>query len=179
MGKQLHIVMFSWFAMGHMIPFLHLTNKLVERGHKTTFLLPKKAILLLASLNLHPTLNTLHPITIPHVDPLPPGSETTSDIPIHLTNHLATTMDLTCPEIEPIIMSLESKPNLLFYDMAHWVPEIASKLSGVQIVCYKVICVASLTIAIVPARGLSRDKPITASNLCKAIKSVMDRESEL
>lgn len=167
MGKQLHIVMFPWFAMGHMIPFLHLANKLAERGHKTTFLLPKKAILHLASLNLHTSLISLHPITVPHVDPLPPGIETASDIPIHLNNHLATAMDLTRPEVELIIMSLESKPNLLFYDVAHWIPEIASKLSGVQTVCYKVVCAASLAIAIVPARGLSRDKPVTDSDLAE------------
>jgi len=167
MGKQIHIVMFPWFAMGHMIPFLHLANKLAERGHKTTFLLPKKAIPNLASLNLHPSLITFQPINVPHVDPLPPGIETASDIPIHLTTHLATAMDLTRPEVELIIMSLESKPNLLFYDMAHWVPDITSKLSGVKTICYKVVCAASLAIAIVPARGLTQDKPVTESDLAQ------------
>jgi len=167
MGKELHIVMFPWFAMGHMIPFLHLANNLAKRGHKTTFLLPNKAIPHLASLNLHPSLITLRPITVPHVEPLPPGTETASDIPIHLNRHLATAMDLARPEVEQIIMGLESKPNLLFYDAAHWVPEIASKLPGVRTVCYKVVGAASIAIAVVPARGPTRDRPMTEWDLAR------------
>ncbi|KAJ0044713.1 hypothetical protein Pint_04647 [Pistacia integerrima] len=67
--------MFPWFAIGHMTPFLHLSNKLAEKGHAITFLLPPRAQKHLQHFNLHPNLITFHPLTIPHVDGLPPGAE--------------------------------------------------------------------------------------------------------
>ncbi|XP_074290376.1 anthocyanidin 3-O-glucoside 2'''-O-xylosyltransferase-like [Silene latifolia] len=165
MEKKLHVVMFPWFAMGHMTPFLHLANKLAERGHKTTLLLPNKSKLHLELLNLHPSLITLHPITVPHVDPLPQGTETASDIAIHLTNHLATALDLTQPEVKAIVATL-LPVDLMFYDMAHWIPEVAS-LFNIKTVCYKVVCAASLAIAVVPARNLARDRPITEEDVAQ------------
>ncbi|XP_010675464.2 UDP-glycosyltransferase 79B6 [Beta vulgaris subsp. vulgaris] len=166
MGKQLHIVMFPWFAIGHMTPFLHLSNKLAEYGHKITFLLPKKAKHQLQHLLLYPSLITLHPITIPHVHPLPPGTETASEIPLHLNNHLATALDLTRLEVEYFIITLQPKPHLLFYDIAFWVPEIASKLQ-IKSICYNVVCAASLAIALVPSLNVGRDQPVTEEDVAK------------
>ncbi|KAK9674145.1 hypothetical protein RND81_12G214100 [Saponaria officinalis] len=163
--KQLHLVMFPWFAMGHMTPFLHLANKLAERGHKTTLLLPNKAKLHLELLNLHPLLITLHPISVPHVDPLPRGTETASDIPIHMTSHLATALDLTRPEVESVVAGLRPV-DVMFYDLAYWVPKVAS-VYGIKTVCYKVVCAASLAIAVVPARDLGRGRPVTEEDVAQ------------
>ncbi|KNA22368.1 hypothetical protein SOVF_034530 [Spinacia oleracea] len=160
MGKQLHIVMFPWIAMGHMTPFLHLSNKLAERGHKITFFLPNKAKQQLQHSVLYPSLITLHPITIPHVHPLPLGTETASDIHLHLTGHLATALDLTRPEVESLIKGLTPKPHFIFYDFAYWVTEIATEL-GIKSVHYNVVCAASLAIALVPDRNVPRDRPLT------------------
>lgn len=150
MGEQLHIVMYPWLHLGHIIPYLHFANKLAERsGHKirTTLLLPKKAVPQLNHMNLHPSLISLHPITIPHVDPLPLGSETASDVPPHLAPHLATAMDLTRPEVESTILGLQPRATLIFYDMAYWVNEIASEL-GIKTVCYMPVCAACQAMAI-------------------------------
>ncbi|CAN7122333.1 unnamed protein product [Brassica rapa subsp. narinosa] len=35
MVQKYHAFMFPWFAFGHMIPYLHLANKLAEKGHRT------------------------------------------------------------------------------------------------------------------------------------------------
>ena len=154
--KQLHIVMFPWFAMGHMTPFLQPSNEFGDRGHKITFLLPNKAKLLLQDSVLHPSLINLHSINVPHVDPLQVGTEIASEIPIQLTTHLATTLDLTRPEVESVLEGLHPKPDILFYDMAHWAPAVASRL-GIKSVSYNVVCAASLAIALVPDRPVSEE----------------------
>lgn len=79
--SELHIAMFPWFAIGHMTPYLHLSNELAKRGHKITFLLPHKAQLQLQHLNHYPNLITFHILTIPHVDGLPHGTETPQKYP--------------------------------------------------------------------------------------------------
>ncbi|KAM7503967.1 hypothetical protein LguiB_002871 [Lonicera macranthoides] len=152
--------MFPWLAMGHITPFLHLSNELAARGHSISFLLPKKAQSQLYHLNLHPSLITFHPLTIPPVDGLPAGAETASDIPIFLTNHLATAMDLTRDQLQEFLHTL--KPDFIFYDMAHWVPDLASPL-GIKTVCYNVISAAS--IALVPLQKSCENKPLTLEQI--------------
>ncbi|CBI20247.3 unnamed protein product, partial [Vitis vinifera] len=84
----------------HMTPFLHLSNKLVERSHKITFMLPKKAQSQLQTLNFHPTLISFNPLTVPQVEGLPPGAETTAVIPIFLNHLLTIAMDRTADQVE-------------------------------------------------------------------------------
>ncbi|KAG2333083.1 hypothetical protein Bca52824_004263 [Brassica carinata] len=100
MGQKFHVLMFPWFAFGHFTPYLHLANKLAEKGHRVTFLLPKKAKKQLEPLNLFPDSIVLLPITIPHVDGLPADAETPSDIPITLWKLLCTAIDLTRDQVE-------------------------------------------------------------------------------
>ncbi|GMH05618.1 hypothetical protein Nepgr_007458 [Nepenthes gracilis] len=164
-SSNLHLVMFPWFAVGHMTPFLHLSNKLAEEGHRISFLLPNKAKLQLQHLNLHPNLITFHPLIIPHVEGLPPGAETASDVAGNQVSPLATAMDLTRPQVEEIIRD-DPRPDFVLYDSAHWIPEITSKL-GIKAICYNVVSAASLAIAIVPARKITRDRPITADELAR------------
>ncbi|KAJ8761083.1 hypothetical protein K2173_000762 [Erythroxylum novogranatense] len=139
--KILHIVMYPWFAFGHLTPFLHISNKLADRGHKISFLLPKKAILKLESFNLHPHLITFIPITVPHVDGLPLGSETTADIPFQLQQLLTRALDLTKPVVESHLLDL--KPDLVFFDFACWLPTLARKL-GAKSVHYYLISPATV-----------------------------------
>lgn len=80
MGSKFHAFMYPYFALGHMIPYLHLANKLAEKGHRITFLLPKKAQKQLESLNLFPNSIVFHPLTLPLVEGLPVGAETASDL---------------------------------------------------------------------------------------------------
>ncbi|CAK9182970.1 unnamed protein product [Ilex paraguariensis] len=161
-GSKLHITMFPWFAFGHITPFLHLSNELAQRGHRVSFLLPKKAHLQWQNTNLHPNLITFHTLTVPHVDGLPPGTETASDIPIFLTGLLAIALDLTRDQVEAYLRDL--KPDFVFYDFAYWIPELASQI-GFKTVCYNVVSAASLAIALVPARKFPKDKPPTDAEL--------------
>ncbi|KAL6999570.1 UDP-glycosyltransferase [Sarracenia purpurea var. burkii] len=162
--SKLHIAMFPWFAMGHMTPFLHLSNELAQRGHKISFLLPKKARLQLQPSNLHPNLISFYDLAVPSVPGLPPATETASEIPIFLTTHLVTAMDLTRHQVEDLLRRL--KPHFVFYDSAHWIPELAPDI-GFKTVCYNVVCAASLAIAVVPARKVFHDRPLTEAELAE------------
>ncbi|XP_004487587.1 cyanidin 3-O-galactoside 2''-O-xylosyltransferase FGGT1 [Cicer arietinum] len=125
-APPLHIAMFPWFAMGHFTPFLHLSNKLAQRGHKISFFIPKKTLNKLQHLNLHPHLITFFTINVPHVDGLPHGAETTSDVPFPLFPLIATAMDQTEKDIELLLKEL--KPQIVFFDFQHWLPNLTKKL---------------------------------------------------
>ncbi|KAL6314699.1 hypothetical protein AAG906_027046 [Vitis piasezkii] len=103
---KFHVVMFPWFAFGHITPFLHLSNKLAERSHKITFMLPKKAQSQLQTLNSHPTLISFNPLTVPQVEGLPPGAQTTAVIPIFLNHLLTIAMDRTADQVEAALLPM-------------------------------------------------------------------------
>ncbi|KAJ4846253.1 hypothetical protein Tsubulata_046794 [Turnera subulata] len=156
------IVMFPWFAMGHITPFLHLANKLAEKGCRIKMLLPNKAIQVIHHLNLHPHLITFHTIAVPQVEGLPLGTETASDIPISLAHLLAIAFDRTRDQFQATI--LHSKPDLVIYDLAHWVPALVKPL-GIKSMSYTVVSAAGIAILLVPARNITKDKPITVAEL--------------
>ncbi|OIV99189.1 hypothetical protein TanjilG_19685 [Lupinus angustifolius] len=136
-SRPLHIAMYPWLALGHQTAFLHLCNKLAKRGHKITFFTPKRTQAKLEPFNLHPHLITFVPITVPHVDGLPPNAETTNDVSYPLQTLIMTAMDLTRDHIEAHLSKL--KPDFVFYDFTHWMPSLTRRL-GIKAVHY---CTAS------------------------------------
>ncbi|KAI3922599.1 hypothetical protein MKX01_006288 [Papaver californicum] len=133
---MLHIVMYPWFAMGHLTAFLHSANKFAERGHRVSFLIPTKTQSKLNSFNLHPNLISFIPLDVPRVDGLPSHAETTADIPYPLYTHLMTAMDRAETPIESILLDL--KPDLIFFDFTHWIPALARRL-GIKSIHYCII----------------------------------------
>ncbi|TXG47499.1 hypothetical protein EZV62_026793 [Acer yangbiense] len=120
-------------SMTHLNTFLQLSNKLAERGHKISFLLPEKTLSKIEPFNLHNHLINFVPVTVPCVDGLPPGTEATTDVPYPLQPLVMTAMDLTEPAIEAILFVL--KPHFVLYDYTHWLPTLAHKL-GIKAVLY-------------------------------------------
>ncbi|KAH7512604.1 hypothetical protein FEM48_Zijuj12G0108300 [Ziziphus jujuba var. spinosa] len=155
-----HIAMYPWYAAGHIIPYIHLANELATRGHRISFLLPKNTQTQFQHLiDLHhQNLITFHPITVPHVDGLPPGTELVSDIPLPLNHELAIAMDLTRDQVKRVLIS--AKPDLVFHDFAYWVPEIANELR-IKSVCYHIFSATAMAYGFVPAKYVPRDRPIT------------------
>lgn len=156
--SKFHIVMFPWFAAGHMTPFLHLANELAKRGHRTTYVLPKKAHVQLGHHNGHPDLITFRLVTVPRVAGLPEGTETATEIPLSLNGLLCEATDMMQEQVMDILR--ETKPDFVLYDTAFWVPSLARKL-GIKTVCFNVVCAASLAIGPVPARKIPKDRPLT------------------
>ncbi|GAB4827018.1 hypothetical protein Ancab_033898 [Ancistrocladus abbreviatus] len=150
--KSLHIAMYPWFDMGHITSFLLLSNKLAQRGHKISFLLPPKIQHQLQLHSLHPDLITFIPVPIPRVDGLPEGAETTLDVPASLMGHLMTAMDSTQSSIEQALSEL--KPQFIFYDMVHWLPSLAHKV-GVKAISY--CTYSSVTVSYLSGKRVSEE----------------------
>ncbi|KAF8411001.1 hypothetical protein HHK36_003540 [Tetracentron sinense] len=147
-----HVVMYPWFAFGHLTSFLHISNKLAERGHRVSFLLPTNTQPKLEPLNHHPNLIHFEPITVPHVDGLPPGTETTADVPYPLQTLLATAMDRTEKKIEIVLRDL--KPDFVFFDFAHWIPALTRRL-GIKSIHYCIVSSVAISYLLSPGKKLA------------------------
>ncbi|MCL7046624.1 hypothetical protein MKW94_025869 [Papaver nudicaule] len=151
-GKMLHIVMFPWFAMGHLTAFLHTSNKLAAKGHRVSFLTPTKTQSKLNSFNLHPSLISFVPLDVPRVEGLVPSdAETTADVPYPLYPLLMTAMDRTDTTIESILLDL--KPDFIFFDHTHWIPALSRRLN-VKSIYYGTVSPATIAYTFSPERGL-------------------------
>lgn len=174
-SDKFHIAMFPWFAMGHLTPFLHLSNELAARGHKISFLLPKKAANQLQHLNLHPHLITFYTVIVPHVEGLTEGTEIASDIP---TSHLLSiAMDLTRDQIQGFLKSSvddNHKIDMVFYDLAYWVPEITRPL-GIKSICYSIISAAAYAFFAAYNKGKDKNPINNISESRQQLHSLNDR----
>ncbi|KAL2331596.1 hypothetical protein Fmac_019177 [Flemingia macrophylla] len=148
-SSSLHIAMFPWFAMGHLTPYLHLSNKLAKRGHKISFFIPKRTQPKLDNFNLYPHLITFYPINVPHVDGLPQGAETTSDVSFSLAPLIITAMDRTEKDIELLLIRLN--PQIVFFDFTHWLPNLTRPL-GIKSFQYLIIGPATVSYVRSPPR---------------------------
>ncbi|KAL4376140.1 hypothetical protein GQ457_02G039750 [Hibiscus cannabinus] len=150
-SSKLHIAMFPWVAYGHFIPFLHLSNKLAQKGHKVSFLLPKGVQQKLENMNLYPNSIQFFPLLLPQVDGLPPGAETASVVPMFQQKYLAFTVDQTRDQVEDILKAL--KPDVVFYDFWFWIPHLARQL-GICPILYGVVC--SMSFALIPKEVIGK-----------------------
>ncbi|CAI9771948.1 unnamed protein product [Fraxinus pennsylvanica] len=139
--NYLTVFMYPWFAMGHLIPYLHTANKLAARGHRVFLVVPPKTISNLEKSNLHPDLIKLIPLPLPHVEGLPPHIESSAEIPMHSQHLLRNAMDLTEPTVESLFQ--EIKPHFTFFDMMCWVPFLAHRL-GIKAIFYVPVSPASV-----------------------------------
>ncbi|EPS58858.1 glucosyltransferase, partial [Genlisea aurea] len=140
--SPLKIMMFPWFAMGHLTTFLHISNKLAQRGgHRIFFAVPRNSIARVRHLNRFPELIEFLPLAVPHVEGLPAGAELTADVPFPMIPLILTAMDLTRPQIEDLISEL--RPNFVLFDFSHWLPGSAAKF-GAKTVFYNTISAAAV-----------------------------------
>nr|GME11710.1 anthocyanidin 3-O-glucoside 2'''-O-xylosyltransferase-like [Ipomoea batatas]GME20246.1 anthocyanidin 3-O-glucoside 2'''-O-xylosyltransferase-like [Ipomoea batatas] len=160
MDSKLHIAMFPWLAFGHFIPFLQLANDLAKRGHRISLLLPTNALLKLKHMNLHPQLITFCALN------LPPGAETTADTNNNLDGSLEVAFDGLRDEVKAILVEME-KPNLVFYDLAYWIPELVLEM-GCKTVRFTVVSptISALSLAMWAIKGKGR--AVTAADLTEA-----------
>ncbi|KAE8686694.1 Anthocyanidin 3-O-glucoside 2''-O-glucosyltransferase [Hibiscus syriacus] len=162
MAKEFfHIAMYPWLALGHITPFVHMANKLAERGHRVSFFLPAGTLSKVEPFNLHPDLIAFVPVIIPHVQGLPLGAETTNDVPFPLHPLLITAMDLTEPDIEASLRDL--KPHFVFFDFACWLPALTRRL-GIKSLVYCIISSATIGYLLTPARKIV-ERGLTGSDL--------------
>ncbi|XP_042495712.1 cyanidin 3-O-galactoside 2''-O-xylosyltransferase FGGT1-like [Macadamia integrifolia] len=156
--NSLSIAMFPWFAFGHLHPYLHLSNKLAQRGHSISFLIPSKVQPQLEKFNHYPHLITFIPLVVPQVPGLPPGAATMSDVPLPMAPLLVTALFLMQDQVEAVLNSIQ--PNLIFFDVAHWIPALARRF-GIVSIHYSIVGVSSIAHHLVPARSISKGQHYT------------------
>ncbi|KAF3442552.1 hypothetical protein FNV43_RR16468 [Rhamnella rubrinervis] len=162
---EVHIAMFPWLAMGHIIPYLQLATELAARGLKISMLLPKKTLLKLQHHNQQYPNLIFHPLTVPDIDGLPPGAETASDIPFPNHHLLAIAVDGMREQVHDLLSVI--KPVFLLHDSAYWIPDIAKQL-GFKSGTYHAVSAAALAFVMVPSRFVPKGRPMT-ENECREI----------
>ncbi|CAH9140651.1 unnamed protein product [Cuscuta epithymum] len=147
----LHVVMFPFFAFGHISPFVQLSNKLSLHGVKISFFsaagnAPRVQSMLTSS----PPNTQIIPLTLPAVDGLPPGAESTAELSPTAVELLKVALNLMKPQIKSLLVQL--KPHFVLFDFAHdWLPPMAADL-GIKTIFYSVFIALSTAFATVPAR---------------------------
>ncbi|PWA41337.1 UDP-glucuronosyl/UDP-glucosyltransferase [Artemisia annua] len=127
-SKQLHVAMFPWLAFGHIIPFLHLSKFIAEKGHKVSFLSTTRNIQRLPTLpsNLSPLINFVK-LALPRVQELPENAEATMDVPTQDVHYLKKAYDGLKPQVAQFLG--KESPDWIIYDFApYWLPEVAAGL---------------------------------------------------
>lgn len=125
-SPSLHIVVFPWLAMGHMIPFLELSKRLAARGHAVAFVSTPRNLA-----RLQPADGVRFvPLPLPSVEGLPEGAEATSDVPPDEVSLLKKAMDGLAVPLAAFLAGSAGRrrTDWIIVDFCHhWVPPIADR----------------------------------------------------
>ncbi|KAI3508977.1 hypothetical protein L1887_24000 [Cichorium endivia] len=127
--STLHIVMFPWLAMGHLIPFLHLSKILAQKGHKISYISTPRNLSRIPKIPPQLSHNIkLVSLPFPKVESLPEHAESSMDIPHQKAQFLKIAFDLLESPLVAFLETAIPKPDWIIFDYAsHWLPSIASK----------------------------------------------------
>lgn len=160
--EGLHVVMFPWLAMGHIIPFFHLSKCLAQRGHRVTFISTPRNIERLDRVpsDLAPLLHIVS-FPLPKVENLPDDAESSMDIPYQKAQVLKIAFDLLeTPLTNFLENSSHPKPDWIVYDYAsHWLPQIAGRL-GVSRAYFSLFTAATMAFFGPPCALLNDERSI-------------------
>ncbi|KAF8404722.1 hypothetical protein HHK36_009611 [Tetracentron sinense] len=155
----LHVVMFPWLAMGHLIPFLELSKRLAQKGHRVSFVSTPRNIKRLPQISpdLSPLINFVS-LPLPHIDTLPENAEASIDIPAQKSQSLKMAYDGLEAPLTTFLQN--SVPNWIIFDFAaYWLPEVAAKL-GVPCVYLSLSNAASLGFMGPPSSLLGNEETV-------------------
>ncbi|KAK9076925.1 hypothetical protein SSX86_005260 [Deinandra increscens subsp. villosa] len=127
--KPLHIVMFPWLAMGHLIPFFHFSKILAQKGHQISYISTPRNLERIPK--IPPKLShiiKLVPLPFPKVESLPELAESSMDIPYQKAQFLKIAFDLLEPLLLTFLQTTTTRVDWIIFDYAsHWLPSLASK----------------------------------------------------
>ncbi|XVF48962.1 hypothetical protein PTKIN_Ptkin03bG0230200 [Pterospermum kingtungense] len=135
--EKLHIVMFPWLAYGHILPFFEVSKFLAEKGHRISYISTPKSISRLPKPPPHLSSNiSFIEFPLPHVHGLPPGAESTGEIPIHKVPYLKKAYDKLEVPLTEFLRT--SHVDWLIHDFSpHWLSRAATPL-GINLVFFSI-----------------------------------------
>nr|BAC43110.1 putative anthocyanidin-3-glucoside rhamnosyltransferase [Arabidopsis thaliana] len=146
---KLHVAVFPWLALGHMIPYLQLSKLIARKGHTVSFISTARNISRLPNISSDLSVNFVSLPLSQTVDHLPENAEATTDVPETHIAYLKKAFDGLSEAFTEFLEA--SKPNWIVYDILHhWVPPIAEKL-GVRRAIFCTFNAASIIIIGGPA----------------------------
>nr|QSB46686.1 glycosyltransferase [Rubia yunnanensis] len=162
---ELHLLMFPFFAFGHISPFVQLSNKLSSHGVKISFFSAAGNVSRIKSMLGSTSAVQVIPLTLPPVEGLPPGLESTADLSPAQSELLKVALDRMQPQIKTALSQLN--PHFVVFDFAQeWLPQMAAEL-GIKTAFYSVFVALSTAYATSPARVPATGKYPTLDELRK------------
>lgn len=80
-NPKLHVAVFPWLALGHIIPYLQLSKLIARKGHTVSFISTARNISRLPNISSDLSVNFVS-LPLSHtVDHLPENAEATTDVP--------------------------------------------------------------------------------------------------
>lgn len=151
-SNKLHVVVFPWLAMGHLIPFLKMSKCLARRGHLVSYISTPRNLQRLPKIpqDLAPLIRLVS-IPFPKVDNLPDQAESSMDISHMKSQFLKIAFDLLQSPLATFLESTRPRPDWIIYDYAsHWLPELAS-MTGVSKAYFSLFTAATIAFTIPPS----------------------------
>ncbi|XP_057975155.1 UDP-glycosyltransferase 91C1-like [Malania oleifera] len=171
---RIHVVMFPWLAMGHLIPFFHLSTRLAQLGHRVSFVSTPRNLRRLPKppAALSPLISLVS-LPLPQIHNLPPDAESSLDIPPHKSQLLKQAFDLLQTRLIAFLRTAAADWILCDY-ASHWLPPLAAEL-GVSSAFFSLFTAACLAYIGPPSR---RDSRSTAEDFA-AVPDWVPLESNL
>lgn len=166
--ESLHIVMFPWLAMGHLIPFFHFSKILAQKGHKISFISTPRNLERIPKIPLKLShMIKLVSLPFPKVESLPEFAESSMDIPYQKAQFLKIAFDLLEPQVLTFLQT--TRVDWIIFDYAsHWLPSLASRF-GVSTAYFSLFTAATQAFLGPPSLLLNGDGiRSTAEDFCRA-----------
>ncbi|KAI7979692.1 UDP-glycosyltransferase 91C1 [Camellia lanceoleosa] len=178
--EVLHIVMFPWLAMGHLIPFLHLSTNLATKGHRISFISTAGNLRRLPQIPPHLSpLITFVPLPFPSIPNLPPNAESSMDAPHHQAQLLKIAFDFLKQPLSDFLEKISPNPDWIIYDYAsHWLPGLAAE-KGVSCAFFSLYNAATMVFFGPPADVLSGDCVRSSAEDFTVVPKWVKMESEI
>ncbi|EXB44194.1 Anthocyanidin 3-O-glucosyltransferase [Morus notabilis] len=160
---QLHVVMFPFFAFGHVSPFIQLSNKLSSHGVRISFFTIPGFIPRIQNLLIPSPTTQIVPLQLPPSLGFPPNIAGTFDFPSSVSPKFVVAIDLIQPQVKALLSEL--KPDFVLLDFAqNWLPSLASEL-GIKTMLFSVFSGIANAYLLAPGRLTGIEGPPSVDDL--------------